>query len=129
MTKFKTFNCCFVASGIQAGAIIFTRPRFAHIPAGNRLALVVEQRNGHGGPDSLTAAGPYLRLAGDVIGGWMLGRQALAAAGSEDPWLKGKLALARLYSGQVLSLAPGLAEGLTDGAADLEATPAAALAG
>jgi alkylation response protein AidB-like acyl-CoA dehydrogenase len=83
----------------------------------------------HGGPDALTAATPYLKLAGDVVGGWMLGRQALAAAGSDDPWLKGKAALARLYSGQVLSLAPGLAEGLTDGAGDLEATSAAALAG
>jgi len=83
----------------------------------------------HGGPDSLSAASPYLRLAGDVIGGWMLGRQALAASGSEDPWLKGKVALARLYSGQVLSLAPGVAEGLMDGAADLETTPASALAG
>jgi len=83
----------------------------------------------HGGPSALTAAGPYLRLAGDVIGGWMLGRQALAAGGSHDPWLQGKAALARLYSGQVLVLAPGVAEGLTDGAADIEATSAAALAG
>ncbi|MFC3068558.1 acyl-CoA dehydrogenase [Phenylobacterium soli] len=83
----------------------------------------------HGGPDALSAAGPYLKLAGDVIGGWMLGRQALAAGGSDDPWLQGKAALARLYSGQVLSLAPGLAEGLKDGAADLEAMTPAALAG
>ena len=83
----------------------------------------------HGGADALTAATPYLKLAGDVIGGWMLGRQALAAAGSDNPWMKSKAALARLYSGQVLSLAPGIAEGLTDGAADLESTSAAALAG
>jgi hypothetical protein len=83
----------------------------------------------NGGPDALSAASPYLKLAGDVIGGWMLGRQALAANGSADPWLKGKVALARLYSGQVLSLAPGMAEGLADGAADLEATAAGALAG
>jgi hypothetical protein len=64
-----------------------------------------------------------------VIGGWMLARQALAAGEAEDPWLKGKAALARVYAGQVLSLAPGLAEAITDGAGDLEATPAAALAG
>jgi alkylation response protein AidB-like acyl-CoA dehydrogenase len=83
----------------------------------------------HGGPDALSAATPYLKLAGDVIGGWMLGRQALAAGGSDDAWLKGKAALARLYASQVLSLAPGLAEGLTDGAHDLESTPASALAG
>ncbi|THD82008.1 MAG: acyl-CoA dehydrogenase [Phenylobacterium sp.] len=83
----------------------------------------------HGGPDALSAATPYLKLAGDVIGGWMLGRQALAAGGSEDPWLKGKAALARLYGGQVLAAAPGLAEGLMDGAGDLESTAAGALAG
>jgi len=83
----------------------------------------------HRGPDALAAATPYLKLAGDVIGGWMLGRQALAAAGSPDPWLKGKAALARLYAGQVLAQAPALADGLMDGAEDLEATAAEALAG
>jgi alkylation response protein AidB-like acyl-CoA dehydrogenase len=80
------------------------------------------------GADSLAAATPYLKLAGDVIGGAMLGRQALAAAGSDDPWMKSKGALARVYSSQVLSLAPGLADGLMDGALDMEATPAGALA-
>ena len=83
----------------------------------------------HRGPDALAAATPYLKLAGDVIGGWMLGRQALAAAGSPDPWLQGKVALARFYGGQVLAPAPGLAEGLMDGAADLEGAAAEALAG
>jgi alkylation response protein AidB-like acyl-CoA dehydrogenase len=82
----------------------------------------------NGGAERLSAATPYLKLAGDVIGGGMLGRQALAAAGSEDPWLQGKAALARMYASQVLSLAPGIAEGLADGSADLEATRAEALA-
>jgi alkylation response protein AidB-like acyl-CoA dehydrogenase len=82
----------------------------------------------NGGAPSLAAATPYLKLAGDVIGGGLLGRQALAAAGSTDPWLKGKAALARVYAGQVLAQAGGLADGLMDGADDLEATPAAALA-
>ncbi len=80
------------------------------------------------GAPSLAAATPYLKLAGDVIGGAMLGRQALAAAGSDDPWLQGKAALARVFAGQVLAQASGLADGLMDGAEDLEATPAAALA-
>lgn len=52
-----------------------------------------------------------------------------AAVGSDDPWLQSKGALARLYASQVLSLAPGLADGICDGTDDLEATPAAALAG
>jgi hypothetical protein len=84
------------------------------------------------GAPSLAAATPYLKLVGDVIGGALLGRQALAAAGdplfSGDPWLQGKSALARVFAGQVLAQASGLAEGLMDGADDLEATPAAALA-
>jgi alkylation response protein AidB-like acyl-CoA dehydrogenase len=81
----------------------------------------------NGGAPSLAGATPYLKLAGDVIGGWMLGRQALAAAGSDDPWLRSKAALARVYAGQVLAQAPGLAEGVMDGSADLEATSADAL--
>ncbi len=79
---------------------------------------------------ALTAATPFLKLAGDVVGGWILGRQALAAAGSDDPWLASKAALARLYASQVLTLAPGLADAIADeGAEDMAATPAAALAG
>ena len=78
---------------------------------------------------ALAAATPFLKLAGDVIGGWVLGRHALAAAGSDDPWLVAKGGLARLYASQVLALAPGLADGICDGAPDLEATPASALAG
>jgi alkylation response protein AidB-like acyl-CoA dehydrogenase len=78
---------------------------------------------------ALAAATPFLKLAGDVVGGWILGRQALAAAGSDDPWLQSKGALARVYASQVLALAPGLADGLSEGATDLEATSAAALAG
>ncbi len=81
----------------------------------------------HGGTDALAAATPYLKLAGDVIGGWVLGREALAAAGSDEPWLKAKGALARLYADQVLTLAPGLAQGVMGGAADLAETPATAL--
>jgi hypothetical protein len=84
---------------------------------------------GNGGPPALAAATPYLKLAGDVVGGWMLGKQALAAADSDDPWLQSKGALARLYASQVLAQAGGLADGVCAGPEDLEATPAAALAG
>ncbi|MDP3855788.1 acyl-CoA dehydrogenase [Phenylobacterium sp.] len=79
------------------------------------------------GPNALSAATPYLKLAGDVIGGWMLARQALATAGAADDWSKSKTALARLYSGQVLAQAPGLADGVMDGAGDLESVSAQAL--
>jgi len=77
------------------------------------------------GAPALAAATPYARLAGDVLGGWMLGLQALAATG-DDPWSKGKAALARVYAAQVLAQAPGLADGVLEGDADLEAfTPEA----
>jgi hypothetical protein len=105
-------------------------------PVGSRLAAGVAALEratdwilANGGPPSLAAATPYLKLAGDVIGGAMLGRQAMAAAGSDDPWLKSKAALARVFASQVLAQAPGLADGLMEGADDLEATSAAALAG
>jgi hypothetical protein len=62
-----------------------------------------------------------------VVGGWMLARQALAVAGADDAWSRSKAALARVYASQVLALAPGLADGLTEGADDLEAVGADAL--
>ncbi len=84
-----------------------------------------------GSPDALAGAGAYLQLLGDVAGGWMLGRGALAAdAGlgrGEDGYLQGKIALARLFAEQVLARAPGLAAGATQGAAPLEALTADAL--
>ena len=78
---------------------------------------------------ALTAATPYLKLAGEVVGGWILGRQALAAAGSSDPWMQSKGALARLYAGQVLTQASGQADAVVEAEHDLERTSAAALAG
>jgi hypothetical protein len=113
--------------------------RLAAIPeletVGRRLtggaAALVEatdwmQRNA--GAASLAGATSYLQLAGDVIGGWALGRQAMLAVGFDDPWMRGKVALARLYASQVLSLAPCLGATLAEGWTELEATPAEALA-
>jgi alkylation response protein AidB-like acyl-CoA dehydrogenase len=105
-------------------------------PAGRRLAAGVAALEGAAGrllaadnAQALAAATPFLDLCGRVIGGWMLGRQALAAAGRDEPWLRSRAALARVYAGQVLAQAPGIAEGLFEGAEDLEATPASALVG
>jgi hypothetical protein len=88
------------------------------------------ERRGHAQPDALAGATPYLRLMGDVVGGWMLGKQALAASrmiaageGDADYW-RTRVALARVFAEQVLSQAPGLAQGVTQGAVDLfRATP------
>ena len=83
----------------------------------------------HKGPDALSGATAYLKLAGDVIGGWMLAKQALEVADSDDDWSKSKAVLARVFAGQVLAQAPGLADGVMDGGADLESLSAEALGG
>ena len=60
------------------------------------------------GADVLAAADAYLKLLGDVVGGWMLAKGALAAkarldAGSGDPaWLKGKMDLYEVYAANTL---------------------------
>jgi alkylation response protein AidB-like acyl-CoA dehydrogenase len=88
------------------------------------------ERRGHAQPDALAGATPYLRLLGDVVGGWMLGKQALAAskniaAGVGDTaYWRTRIGLARVYAQQVLAQAPGLAQAVTQGAVDLfRATP------
>ena len=60
------------------------------------------------GADVLAAADAYLKLMGDVIGGWMLAKGALAAkvridATEGDPaWLQGKMDLYEVYAANVL---------------------------
>ncbi len=81
------------------------------------------------GPDALAGATAYLRLSGDVIGGWLLARQALLAVDRAPALADSRAALARLFADQVLAQAPGVAEGVMAGGADLEVLDAAALAG
>ena len=90
------------------------------------------ERRGHAQPDALAGATPYLRLLGDVVGGWMLGKAALAAsrrlaAGDPDPdYCRTKIGLARIFAEQVLAQAPGLTSAVTQGSVDLfRATPEA----
>ena len=96
---------------------------------GAALQAATDWQLAHQGPDSLVSATPYLKLAGDVIGGWMLGRQALAAAGSDIPWLQAKAPLAKLYASQVLAQAPGLAEGIMETLPEMAELAPEALAG
>ncbi|MBV8593182.1 MAG: acyl-CoA dehydrogenase C-terminal domain-containing protein [Caulobacteraceae bacterium] len=90
------------------------------------------ERRGHAQPDALAGATPYLKLMGDVVGGWMLAKGALVAseklAAGEGPadYLRGKIALARVFAEQVLSAAPAQAQAVSQGAIDLfRATPEA----
>jgi alkylation response protein AidB-like acyl-CoA dehydrogenase len=83
----------------------------------------------HAGADALISATPYLKLAGDVIGGWILARQALAAEGADAAWLRTRGPLARLYASQVLAPAPGLAEGIMTPLSEMAEIAPEALAG
>ena len=88
------------------------------------------ERRGNAQPDALAGASAYLQLLGDVVGGWMLAKGALAAsealAAGEGPadYYRTKIGMARVYAEQVLSRAPGLAQAVSQGAIDLfRATP------
>jgi hypothetical protein len=83
----------------------------------------------------LGGATPYLRLFGTVLGGYYLGRGALAAGallegdgdGFDRAFLEAKVASARFYAGNILPQASGLAAAATAGAADLFAIDPATL--
>ena len=78
----------------------------AGIAAVEEAAAWLSERKGD--PDALAGATPFLKLCGDVVGGWLLARMAAADEG-----------YARLYSfyaEQVLAGAPGLVPAVTQGA-------------
>ncbi len=89
--------------------------------AASATAWLVERRT-KSMPDALSGATAYLKLMGDVVGGWMLAKGALAASGEADAaWAESKRALARVFAESVLAQVPGAAAGVMLGAADLEA--------
>ena len=85
--------------------------------------------------DVLAGADAYLKLLGDVVGGWMLAKGALAAkarldAGNGDPvWLQGKLDLYDLYAANVLGHASSRLAAVGQGGELLHGLSAEALAG
>ncbi len=83
-----------------------------------------------GQADALVGATPFLTLAGEVVGGWLLARGAVAAAegraGDQGPF---RIALALHFARTVLSRAPGRVAEITQGAAILGAVTAADLMG
>ncbi|MBI2260518.1 MAG: acyl-CoA dehydrogenase [Caulobacterales bacterium] len=72
------------------------------------LWLLDRKASADGAADVLAGADAYLKLMGDVVGGWMLAKGALAArrildAGEGDPvWLEGRIALYEVYAANVL---------------------------
>ena len=78
------------------------------------------------GAEAQAGACAYLKLFGDVLGGFMLAKGALAAArmlegGETSPLLGSKIGLAQVFADQVLTGAPGLALAAVQGAAVLHA--------
>ena len=92
-----------VASGLKAGAAAVEQ-------ASAWLASKA------GSPDALAGATPYLKLFGDVLGGAVLARGAIA-----EP---ARAPLARVYADQVLAQAPGQVAAVMAGGADLQAAAA-----
>jgi 3-(methylthio)propanoyl-CoA dehydrogenase len=88
-----------------------------------------------GAADVLAAADAYLKLVGDVVGGWMLALGALYArdqldGGQGDPaWLEGKIALYEIYAANVLGGAASRMAAVRQGGALLERMSADVLAG
>src|SRR5690606_10033134 len=87
------------------------------------------------GADVLAAADAYLKLLGDVAGGWMLAKGALAAraildAGEGDPaWLEGRIALYEVYAANVLGHASSRLAAVGQGGELLERMSVDVLAG
>jgi alkylation response protein AidB-like acyl-CoA dehydrogenase len=77
---------------------------------------------------AITAATPFLSLAGNVICGWMLGLGALKTREVGQPQLAPRVSLARLYASQVLALADSVADAVTDTTLDLKDVSAEDLA-
>ncbi|MCC6438575.1 MAG: acyl-CoA dehydrogenase [Acidimicrobiales bacterium] len=82
--------------------------------------------NGAADPNAaLAGSSPLLRQWGLCVGGWLLARSALAAAGTGNAVLaENKLVTARFYAEQLLPRAGGLLASVTAGARDLFALPA-----
>jgi alkylation response protein AidB-like acyl-CoA dehydrogenase len=81
-------------------------------------------------PDQAQAvAVPFLKLCGFVIGGWLMAKSAVLAAGkltgADKDFYNSKLHSARFYAAQVLPTALGLARIVASGATSVTATDAA----
>jgi hypothetical protein len=80
--------------------------------------------------EALAAATPYLKMFGQVVGGWLLARLALGARRRLDEGvgdtghLEGKIVVARFYAEQLLPIARAQLGAVTAGAGDLYAISA-----
>ena len=99
------------------------------------LWLLDRKAAADGAADVLAGADAYLRLMGDVIGGWMLARGALAAKArleandGDADWLTGKIDLYEVYAANVLGHCSSRLAAVGQGGELLRRISTAALAG
>lgn len=77
-----------------------------------------------GTADALAGAAAYLEAMGNLAGGWLLAKGAIAArqraeTTGDTAWLRGRTMLSRFFSTHVLSKTPALVAGLMTGNEDL----------
>jgi hypothetical protein len=96
---------------------------------------LVRAQSGNQKRDALAGATPFLKIAGDVTGGWTLAKGALLAdsrmrqPGADLAWLSARLALAGFYAENILSQVPGQLATVTAGSDHLFEPDIEALAG
>ena len=96
---------------------------------------LIRAQSGNQKRDALAGATPFLKIAGDVTGGWTLAKGALlanerlATPGADVAWLTARLSLAGFFAENVLSQVPGQLAGITAGADQLFEPDIEALAG
>jgi hypothetical protein len=69
---------------------------------------------------------PYLMLAGNVVAGWQMARALLVAEdrladGSDDEFMRAKIATARFYADHILSRVAGVRDSIVEGAESVTA--------
>jgi hypothetical protein len=91
------------------------------------VGFIVEQ--GKASPNAVFAGSvPYLMLAGTLVSGWQLARSLLVAQdllpkGQDTRFLRAKIATARFHADHILARAPGLRDGILEGAGSVMALP------
>ena len=99
------------------------------------LWMLDQKTDPNAGADVLAGADAYLRLMGDVVGGWLLAKGAVAAwskmenEGADRAWLQGRIDLYEAYAANVLGHCSARLAAVGQGGDLLKRIGAEALAG
>jgi alkylation response protein AidB-like acyl-CoA dehydrogenase len=130
IAEIRAFDAVLAVAGDEFDSI---RSNLADSVAALAEATQWLMANGLDNPnDALAGATPYLRMFGQVVGGWLLARLALGSrrrldvgeAHFETGMLEGKIVAARFYAEQLLPIARAQLGAVTAGADDLFALAA-----